>query len=280
MLTLPPQISLELTFRCNHGCLFCSCPWLHHTGFAGRELSCDEWIGVLDMLAAHGVKQITFTGGEPLLKEDFVKILTHAATLPFETVGVFSNGLLIDEYMLEIFQKYKIQWATSLPGFFSFKYLTNSPMSPWQLLEKVKLASEKKLHVSVSITVVRKNFWEVILTAILAGFHGAAALTIGPCMPEGRALQHRELLLSDKLYSKLLGRIKILNFISKIPVYFSYEQRCLCFNEDGSPTGVVPETCSAGKTFAVISPDGSIRKCLHSPQKISSVQEFLHKDKP
>ena len=232
------------------------------------------------MLADKGGRQITFTGGEPLMKEDFVKILTHAATLPFETVGVFSNGLLIDEYMLDIFQKYKIQWATSLPGLFSFKYLTGSPMSPWQLLEKVKLASEKKLHVSVSITVARKNFLEVTLAAILATFYGASALSIGPCMPEGRALKHPELLLSDKLYHKLLKKVKRLNFISKIPVYFSYEQRCLCYNEDGSPTGFIPETCTAGKTFAVISPDGSLRKCLHSPQKISSFQEFLHKENP
>ena len=38
---------------------------------------------------------------------------------------------------------------------------------------------------------------------------------------------------------------------------------------------LVPESCTAGKTFMVISPDGMVRKCMHSPEKICSFEEFL-----
>ena len=138
------------------------------------------------------------------MKKDFIKILIYAANLPFETVAVFSNGLGIDEDILDIFSRYHIQWATSLPGIFSFKRLTNSAMSVRYLLEKVKLATKKNIPVTVSITAVRKNLWEMPLTMLLAKFYGAAALSVGPCMPEGRALEHPELCLSDRQYRKLL----------------------------------------------------------------------------
>ena len=279
MKTLPPRISIELTFGCNHRCLFCSCPWLRHAGLAGRELERDEWMSVLDKLAANSVKHVTFSGGEPLMKADFVEILTYAAQLPFESVSVFSNGLLIDLDMLNIFQKHKIQWATSLPGVFAFRRLTASAMSARQLLEKIKLAAGKKVPVSVSITVVRQNLWEVVLTALLAKFYGASSLMIGPCMPEGRALEHPELLLQDTQYDRLLKTARMLKTMLKLPLYFSYEKRCECYELDGTPTGTVPESCTAGKDFAVISPDGTLRKCMHSPEKICSFDEFLHKEK-
>ena len=271
---LPPDISLELTYGCNHRCLFCSCPWLSFPELRGDELDCAAWFRILDLAAENGVKNVTFSGGEPLIKEDFIKILVHAAGLPFESVGVFSNGLAMDEDVLDIFCRYNIRWATSLPGVFSFKRLTGSAMSPRELLEKVKSAAEKNIQVSVSIVAVRKNLWEIPLAILLAKFYGAASITVGPCMPEGRALEHPEFYLSDRQYKKLCSIASIFNTVLNIPVYFSYEQRCACYNPDGTPTGIVPESCIAGKTFMVVSPDGMMRKCLHSPEKMCSFDEF------
>ena len=152
-MNIPETFLIELTYKCNHACLFCYCPWLRFPCLVGRELDCIEWMIILDKLAAAGVKHITFSGGEPLLKKDIVKLLIYAAALPFRTVSVFSNGLLIDENMLNIFCQHKIQWATSLPGIFSFKRLTNSVMTSRELLGKVKLASKKNIPVTVKVTI-------------------------------------------------------------------------------------------------------------------------------
>ncbi len=277
-MNIAKTVLIELTYKCNHECLFCYCPWLRFPDLVGRELDCSEWIAILDKLAAAGVKHITFSGGEPLLKKDIGKLLTHAAALPFEFVTVFSNGLLIDENMLDVFGRYKIQWATSLPGIFSFRYLTNSAMTSRQLLGKVRLAARKNVSVTVSITVGRKNLWETALTMLTAKFFGASALSVGACMPEGRALEHPELCLSDKQYHKLLLLANRFNSVLNIPIRFSYEQRCECYNLDGIPSGTVPEHCNAGKDFMVISPDGGVRKCMHSPEKICMIDKFLNND--
>lgn len=275
---LPPQILLELTYNCNHRCLFCSCPWLRFPELKGTELDAAEWISVLKLLSEHGVKHIIFTGGEPLIKKDFVEILTYAAGLPFQSVSVYSNGLLMNDEMLDLFQKYHIEWATSLPGILSFDSLTGSSGTVWQLLKKVRSASRRGIPVMVSMTTVRKNQWEVSAAAMLAKFFGASSFSIGACMPEGRALEHPEFYLSDKQYKKLLSTATKLNTILGIPVRFSYEQRCGCYNEDGTPTGSVPESCPAGKEFIVISPDGYVRKCMHSPEKIDPITEYITKE--
>lgn len=39
---LPPVAALELTYRCNHQCLFCSCPWEAEEDYKNAELSLDE----------------------------------------------------------------------------------------------------------------------------------------------------------------------------------------------------------------------------------------------
>ena len=40
---LPPVAALELTYRCNHACRFCSCPWFAGMIKPSAEMSVDEW---------------------------------------------------------------------------------------------------------------------------------------------------------------------------------------------------------------------------------------------
>lgn len=275
---VPKHFLLELTYRCNHHCLFCSCPWIEHSQLRGAELPVDEWKKIVRKLFESGVRFLTLSGGEPLLKDEFCEILIYTAELPFESVCVFSNGKNVDSEILDLFCKYHIQWATSVPGIFSFKHLTGSDMSVRQLLDKIKQAAKKKIYVAVSITGVRRNLKEIPLTVMLARLYGASAIALGPCMPEGRALEYSDLWLTNREYHLLLSMANLFNSCLKIPVTFSYEQRCLCYNIDGTPTNTVPESCNAGKDFMVVAPDGGVRKCMHSPERICSIKEYFSKE--
>jgi MoaA/NifB/PqqE/SkfB family radical SAM enzyme len=55
----------------------------------------NKYINLIDFLADWGVKQITFTGGEPLLYKDLVVLLKHAnkqnITTGFSTNGTITN---------------------------------------------------------------------------------------------------------------------------------------------------------------------------------------------
>lgn len=47
-------------------------------------------------MAAFGVENITFSGGEPLIRDDFLEIGYHAGNLGFNSVTFSTNGTFID----------------------------------------------------------------------------------------------------------------------------------------------------------------------------------------
>ena len=83
---LPKVAALELTYRCNHRCLFCSCPWEADDKYLQDELSFEEWIQVIDTLMNAGVSSFTLTGGEPLMREDIENIID-----PTKDVEIIGN---------------------------------------------------------------------------------------------------------------------------------------------------------------------------------------------
>jgi radical SAM protein with 4Fe4S-binding SPASM domain len=89
------HLDIELTERCNNACLHCyiNRP-AHDAQAAERELAAEEWKEILRQAADLGALSVRFTGGEPLLREDFPEIYLYARRLGLRVV-VFTNGRLI-----------------------------------------------------------------------------------------------------------------------------------------------------------------------------------------
>lgn len=81
---IPLAVLLEVTHRCPLQCPYCSNPLELERG--GAELSTDEWKRVLSELAAIGVLQVHFSGGEPTARKDLVELVQHATD-----VGLYTN---------------------------------------------------------------------------------------------------------------------------------------------------------------------------------------------
>ena len=71
----------EVTRRCNLRCRMCQyIDWLENTpahGQAEGELSTEEWHKVIDQVGRF--RFVTFTGGEPFVRKDFMELLEHAS---------------------------------------------------------------------------------------------------------------------------------------------------------------------------------------------------------
>lgn len=75
---LPETAVLEMTYRCNHECLFCSCPWYANMIPRGRELDTAEWKALIREYAENGVTTFAFTGGDRLhYLEIFHAVFAH-----------------------------------------------------------------------------------------------------------------------------------------------------------------------------------------------------------
>src|SRR5690606_21263331 len=92
------DLRVSLTDRCNLRCSYCmppeGLPWLP----GPSVLTDDEVVRLLRVAVQRlGIKEIRFTGGEPLLRPGLVSIVAAAAELsPRPTLSLTTNGIGLD----------------------------------------------------------------------------------------------------------------------------------------------------------------------------------------
>ncbi len=100
---VPYTGSVELTHRCNLKCVHCYVGDQCRIGASrGRELTTDQWLRVIDQVAAQGCLEFLITGGEPLVRQDFAEIYRHAKRAGM-IVTLFTNGTLVTDAVLNMF---------------------------------------------------------------------------------------------------------------------------------------------------------------------------------
>ncbi|MBW1744437.1 MAG: radical SAM protein, partial [Deltaproteobacteria bacterium] len=103
---IPLSGSFDLTHQCNLRCVHCYLG--DKTSIrenSRKELSADQWISVIDDITEAGCLFLLITGGEPLLRKDFAEIYRHAKKNGL-LVTVFTNGTLISDRILELFEDF------------------------------------------------------------------------------------------------------------------------------------------------------------------------------
>ena len=99
----PYSAMLEIADRCNEACVHC-----YQVQGQKGELPTEDWERVLDELAEMGVMLLTFSGGEPTLRKDFLHLVSYARRLRF-AVKIYSNGLNINQAMAEELGRLAVQ---------------------------------------------------------------------------------------------------------------------------------------------------------------------------
>jgi len=108
----PLQAHFEITYRCNHTCPYC----YNAIDPRHRELTTEECLRVVNMMADFGTLFLTLTGGEPLLRKDFFTIAEEAKRRHM-AIRIYTNGFLIDEAMADRMKKLNpLEFGISLHG--------------------------------------------------------------------------------------------------------------------------------------------------------------------
>jgi MoaA/NifB/PqqE/SkfB family radical SAM enzyme len=96
------QLDIELTERCNNVCLHCLINRPEHDESSrSREMDTDFVKNLLCQAADLGCLMVRFTGGEPLLREDFTELYLYARRLGMRVI-LFTNGRLITEELADL----------------------------------------------------------------------------------------------------------------------------------------------------------------------------------
>jgi len=99
------RLDIELTERCNNNCLHCSINLPADDCEAKkRELSSEEIKEILKEAVSLGCLVVRFTGGEPLLREDFEELYIFARRLGLKVL-IFTNATLITPDLAKLFNR-------------------------------------------------------------------------------------------------------------------------------------------------------------------------------
>lgn len=100
---VPLTGTFDLTYRCNFSCTHCYVGGqLRSHDLHLRELDTGRICGLIDECAEAGCLTLVLTGGEPMLRPDFLDIYRHAK-LNGLFVTVFTNGSLVTGDVLDVF---------------------------------------------------------------------------------------------------------------------------------------------------------------------------------
>lgn len=289
---LPPTAVLELTYRCNHLCRFCSCPWeADGRGFETlAEMTTLQWKEVLESLSDLGVSSFAFTGGEALLREDCLELLDFAcnlSALKTETIDgklvqhrtnpevyLLSNGSTLDLDILDFIAARDIKLSISLPGLSTFKDHTGFDNAD-MVLTMFREAKNRGISTTVNSTVTALNLFELEKTLSAAFLAGADQLLMNRFLPGGRGLTYEnELLLNtEQIRKMLLTADSILVKAGRTGTLGTELPLCILKDLDLKELKVGTR-CSAAKGFFVVGPSGFIRVCNHSEHRLNHITNW------
>ena len=279
---LPITGILELTYKCNHKCLYCSCPWENDLdGFPkykkDAELDLSGWKQALDILEKNGVQNISISGGEALLKPELPDILAYIREKDVfnkdRYIVVISNGLLMSGEFLALFKKHKVHLSLSLPGINTFEKHTGVD-NALGVLHWLKRASKEGVQTTVNVTVTNINYHELRETISYALIAGTDTLLLNRFLTGGRGIRHKdELSLTHEQLNGMLDTAEeVLTKARRWGGIGTEIPFCVLKRNHSEYKHLrIGFLCAAAKNFFVIDPAGNIRACNHSPRKVGHI---------
>lgn len=275
----PQAVALELTYSCNHKCLFCSCPWYYEKNKypIGEELTLDSWLRVIDILFNNGIQAFSISGGEATLYDPMPQIVEyiHHESLKrgFDNpIVLISNGLAMKDEFLKLFRRCNVNLSMSLPGFETFATHTGVDNADG-VLKWFSKAHKMGIRTTLNVTVTAKNIHELFETISIGLINGASSVLLNRFLPGGRGLYNmKDLLLNNEQINQMLDIAEeVLELSNRYGSLGTEIPLCVVKNPEKYKRIKIGYKCSAAKGFFVIDPSGNIRTCNHSPRIVGHI---------
>jgi len=251
----PYSLLVAIAGACQCRCAHCGVG----DDFSGHELSVDEINRIVREYRNAGGVRVVFTGGEPLLHEDLVRIIDYTTTLAVAS-HVDTNGLALTE---ELAGSLREAGLCSIE--FSIDFLDEIKMERNRgvpnILPKVKhaigLARSAGLTVTINTIAFKESLDRGLAEIVEYGRRaGVDAVRINTPEATGRWLASREVLLTPE---------ELVRFEKHHVPGFVISSVC-------GQIGVFAKNCSGlnGRLLSV-RPDGTVTPCPYMPVSIGNV---------
>ena len=224
-------------------------------------LSAEKWADIFSQASSLGIGFHLLAGGEPLMRRD---VIEKAAELDNTIFPIFTNGTMIDETYLQLFDSHRnLVPILSIEGNEVSTDARRGEGIYQQLLHKMKSLHDKKVLFGASITVTTQNIDEVTSQSFISQLHalGCRLVFFIEYVPIDSNTRHlafgdnERLILADR-QSQLRKDFDTILFLS--------------FPGDEHKMG---GCLAAGRGFFHINPYGAAEACPFSPYSDTNLQE-------
>jgi len=255
-------VILVLTTDCNLRCAYC-----YHGEVAVRApmMSRDVAEAAISLAIAGGKRfHVQLSGGEPTLVPEMIEWvggLLHRSD-GLATLGVQTNGTLVDPSVVRIFKRFGIQVGVSLDGPSDIQDAQRGGTA--STLKGLELLRQYEVPFSVTSVVTCKSARHLgRLGLLLGGFPNVFGLGLDLLVTKGRAIGRTDMSPSDpqSLYTgvtELLGTLEAVNRMRRRPILLREWETWRQKRRGGAPSPFCH--AEAGESVAV-HPDGSLFPC-------------------
>lgn len=265
----PARMDLAVTYRCNLHCGKC----YNGEERKSSELNFNEWLEVYEILWKIGIPQIVFTGGEPLIRDDIVQLISAADEF---TTGLITNGTLLADKAEELV-------AASL----DFCQVTIESAEPkihdkmtgvsgsWEkTVAGIKAAVRAGLSVSTNTTLTKSNAYGFLsLMEFLVNECGVKSIGCNSLICAGSGIGCKiKNGVTDAEISEILRNSKMK--AARMGVQFNWYSPT-CYNKGINPIdmGFGVKACSAAAHNMLIAPDGRVYPCQSYPDSVGNIRD-------
>jgi radical SAM/SPASM domain protein of ACGX system len=281
------RLQWHLTARCSQNCRHCYVKnnesykkeLENELSFMGCKRIIDDFSIFCRELGA--TPYVSFTGGDPLIREDFFKILDYAKEKSFR-ISVLGNPYLINKIIIEKLKKYDLDtYQVSLDGLRITHDSLRSKGSFATTIKAIKLLIRSNINVSVMFTLSKKNFKQLIPVMRLVSKLGVNSFAFARVCSKDRLqeldftpFEYRNFLA--KIYSEekaLLSKGSKTVFVKKDHLWLPFLSEIGIIKFPLSKKDVIIGGCSIGCNTMSILADGTVFACRRLFSPIGKVPE-------
>ena len=238
---IPIEAFVQVTYQCNFRCNYCF--------IKPERKDLHDVSDIFDLLFTWGTRKVILTGGEPLVRNDFMEIVTEAAK-KFERVDVQTNGYFITDFEPDITSlPQTVAYYISLDGPQEYTDALHGKGTFERIIRGIKTLRQHGYKILLSVLLTPGNIMYYDYLRKLAEEVVDNKVNFGIPLPIGNS--------SDRIKAMYCDKEFILTYLEKVgkPLL---DQSAEFSGRSANPAVT---QCGAGVTSVTITPDGDIYPC-------------------
>jgi radical SAM protein with 4Fe4S-binding SPASM domain len=264
----PARMDLALTYRCNLNCRHCY-TWAGPNG-DHKELNTEDWGKIIERLWQIGIPNVVFTGGEPTLRDDLVKLVRKAEQF---VTGLVTNGTHLAELapqLCEVSLDY-VQVTLESADATIHNAMVGADFDAFgETVNGIRKALDLGIHVVTNTTLIEQNargLNELLRFGKEIGLKDMACNTL-ICSGRGIAAKQASGLATDELKRILEEAIKT---AQELGINFDWFSPTCYLHLNPLELGFGAKGCSAAAYNMTVQPDGTVLPCQSWPETVGHI---------